>query len=393
MNPPFVSGLELSAALCTAAEPILQRHFPGLGYAAARIARGSDVLAFDDERSTDHYWGPMLELFVSDTDRERWGQQIHDVLAAELPFEVRGYSTHFRPFEGSEAHFGRLGHLAPGTERPINHGVSVMSVRGFFGSWLQVDPLRELELVEWLLMSEQTLRMVTSGRVFVDGPGELSQARRALTYYPHDVWLYLLAAQWARIGQEEAFVGRTAEAGDELGSRLVAARLVRDVMRLAFILERTYAPYTKWFGTVFNRLRCASELGPHLEATLAATDFPTREAQLNRAYEHVARMHNALGVTELVGETVASFHGRPYLVIHADRFVEATERAIANNVVRSWPKRVGSVNQWADATDVLDRPSLLPRLRSVYSDSSRVAGVDLQVGDGERREYPASPPT
>src|SRR5579859_2023664 len=97
MKPPFVSGLELSAALYTAVEPILRRHFPGLAYAAARMARGSDVLGFDDERSTDHYWGPLLELFVSDADRERWGQQIHDVLAAELPFEVRGYSTHFRP--------------------------------------------------------------------------------------------------------------------------------------------------------------------------------------------------------------------------------------------------------------------------------------------------------
>ncbi|MDQ6673071.1 MAG: DUF4037 domain-containing protein, partial [Chloroflexota bacterium] len=176
MKPPFVPGLELSAALYAEAEPILRHHFPGLGYAAARIARGSDVLGFDDERSADHYWGPLLELFVSDADRDRWGQQIHDVLAAELPFEVRGYSTHFRPFEGSEAHFGRLGHLAQRAERPINHGVSVMSVRGFFRTWLQVDPLRKLEPVEWLLMSEQSLRMVTSGRVFFDGPGELSRA-------------------------------------------------------------------------------------------------------------------------------------------------------------------------------------------------------------------------
>jgi len=392
MKPPFVPGLELSAALFGEVEPILRRHFPGLEYAAARLARGSDVLGFDDERSTDHYWGPLLELFVSEADRQRWGPRIHAALAAELPFEVRGYSTHFRPFEGREAHFGRLGHLTQRTERPINHGVSVMTVRGFFHAWLQVDPRRELAPVEWLLMSEQNLRMVTSGRVFVDGPGELAQARRALSYYPHDVWLYVLAAQWARLGQEEAFLGRTAEAGDELGSRLVAARLVRDVIRLAFILERTYAPYTKWLGTAFHRLRCASELGPHLEAALAAADFPTREAQLNRAYELVAHLHNALGVTERIVETVASFHGRPYLVIHADRFVEATERAIASEVVRGWPKRVGSVNQWADATDVLDRPSLLARLRSVYSDSTRLGGADLQVGDGERREYPASPP-
>jgi hypothetical protein len=392
VKPLFIPGLELSAALYAEAESILHRHFPSLGYAAARIARGSDVLGFDDERSTDHYWGPLLELFVSAEERERWGQQIHDVLAAELPFEVRGYSTHFRPFEGTEARFGRLGHLAQSAERPINHGVSVMSVRGFFRSWLQVDPLRELEPVEWLLMSEQNLLMVTSGRVFFDGPGELSRARRALTYYPHEVWLYLLAAQWARLGQEEAFLGRTAEAGDELGSRLVAARLVRDVMRLAFILERTYAPYTKWFGTAFNRLRCASELGPPLEATLAASDWHTCEAHLNRAYEHVARMHNALGVTEPVAETLASFHGRPYMVIHADRFAEATEQAITSELVRSWPKRVGSVNQWADATDVLDRPSLLPRLRSFYTASSRAAGAGLQVSGGEHREDPSAHP-
>src|SRR5207302_9575594 len=62
------------------------------------------------------------------------------------------------------------------------------------------------------------------------------------------------------------------------------------------------APYTKWFGTAFNRLRCAPELGPHLAATLAASDWRSREGHLNRAYEKVARMHNALAVTEAVAE-------------------------------------------------------------------------------------------
>ena len=84
-------------------------------------------------------------------------------------------------------------------------------------------------------------------------------------------------------------------------------------------------------------------------------------------------MHNALAVTEPVPEEVSCFYARPYLVIHADRFAEATERAITSEVVRSWPPRVGSVNQWADATDVLDRPALLPRLRAVYADPRRTA--------------------
>jgi hypothetical protein len=280
---------------------------------------------------------------------------------------VRGYSTHFRPFEGRDAHLGGLGHLTERHERPVKHGVMLNCVRIYFLRNLGSDRLGELQPVDWLVMSEQNLRAVTAGRVFCDGPGELTRVREALAYYPHDVWLYLLAAQWARIGQEEAFLGRTGEVGDELGSRVVAARLVRDVMRLAFLLERTYAPYTKWFGTAFARLACAAELGPHLEATLAAENWQARENHLSRAYEHVAAMHNALQVTDPVPETIATFHGRPFLVIHADRFAEAAERAITGDAVRQLPPRVGSVNQWADATDVLDRPGLLPSLRAIYA--------------------------
>ena len=29
-----------------------------------------------------------------------------------------------------------------------------------------------------------------------------------LSYYPNDVWLYLLSTQWQRIAQEEPFMGR-----------------------------------------------------------------------------------------------------------------------------------------------------------------------------------------
>jgi len=52
MKPPFVPGLELSATPFAVVEPILRHHFPGIEYAAARIARGSDVLGFDDECTT-----------------------------------------------------------------------------------------------------------------------------------------------------------------------------------------------------------------------------------------------------------------------------------------------------------------------------------------------------
>jgi hypothetical protein len=65
-------------------------------------------------------------------------------------------------------------------------------------------------------------------------------------------------------------VGRTAEAGDELGSRLLSARLAGDLLWLAFALSRRWAPYAKWRGTVFRSLPVAATLEPLLDAAAAA---------------------------------------------------------------------------------------------------------------------------
>jgi hypothetical protein len=59
-------------------------------------------------------------------------------------------------------------------------------------------------------------------------------------------------------------MGSAGQVEDDLGSALIAVRLARDVMRIAFCLEREYPPYPKWFGTAFARLRSAPELLPPL---------------------------------------------------------------------------------------------------------------------------------
>ncbi len=182
-------------------------------------------------------------------------------------------------------------------------------------------------------------------------------------WYPRDVWLWLLAAQWRRLDQEEPFVGRTAEVGDELGSRVLAARLARDVMRLCFLLERRYAPYPKWFGTAFLELDAAQEVQPALERAIAATDFPSREEALVDAYEAVARRHNALGLTEEIEPTVRLFHARPFRVIGSGRFADACLAQVEDEWLRSLPL-VGAIDQWSDSTDVLSDPALARRLGS-----------------------------
>ena len=210
---------------------------------------------------------------------------------------------------------------------------------------------------------------LTTGGVWQDDLG-LTEIRARLTTYPHDLWLYLLACQWSQIGQEEPFVGRTGEAGDDLGSRLITARLVGSAMRLAFLLERRYAPYSKWFGTHFQRLGISQRLLPHLQAALAAGDWKAREAGLCAAYELLAEKHNTLGLTEAVKAKCSPFHGRPFRVIHADEIADRLQAAIQDETIRGWGLW-GSVNQFSNCTDLLEDAAGLGRLRGLYEEGER----------------------
>jgi len=364
---PFLPGLQLCERFYhDAVAPILERHFPRLRYGAGRLGTGSDVLGFDTARSMDHDWGPQAELYLRDADySDDLAADIRRVMADDLPFEIAGYPTHVAT---PEVHGG---FLTATSQRPISHKVHVSSARRFFGRYLGVDPLDAagLSAAAWLAIPEQHLRTVTVGGVFRDDLGELARAREVLRWYPHDVWLYLLAAEWRRIEQEEPFMARCADVGDELGSRVVAARLAREVMHLCFLMERQYAPYSKWFGTAFSRLACAPRVGQVLNAALAADDWHVRERHLSTAYTLVAEMHNALEITESIPPHISAFYDRPYQVIHGDRFWQAIVTRITDQGVRDLPRLAGSTSQWVDSTDVQIYTNWFPRLRALYENA------------------------
>lgn len=90
----------------------------------------------------------------------------------------------------------------------------------------------------------------------------MTERRDVLRWYPDDVWRYVLAAGWLRIDQEEPFVGRTGGSGDDLGSRIIAARIARDQTKLAFLVERRWAPYSKWLGRAFALAPPGSSASP-----------------------------------------------------------------------------------------------------------------------------------
>src|SRR6476660_5776396 len=94
----FVPGLVLSERYFREiVEPILDDSFPGLPLAAALIGPGSDVVAFDTERSTDHHWGPRLQLFLREEDLDAYRDSIDRTLRERLPYTFLGYPTNFGP--------------------------------------------------------------------------------------------------------------------------------------------------------------------------------------------------------------------------------------------------------------------------------------------------------
>jgi hypothetical protein len=139
-------------------------------------------------------------------------------------------------------------------------------------------------------------------------------------------------------------------------------------MRLCFLMERVYAPYPKWFGTAFKRLECAEELSPHLRAALAATDWRARESHLADAYERVAEMHNALGVTDPLPTRPRDFFGRPFRVIELHGFADSILARITDERVRRVAARkpIGGLDQFSDSTDLVSHAGWRATLRKLY---------------------------
>ncbi len=365
--PSFIPGLRLSELFYReAVRPILDAEFLGLPHAAALIGSGSEVLGFDTEMSADHHWGPRALLFLREDDDARYRDAIHETLRHKLPHRFRGYPTNFTPPDPDD-HGAQLPQAVD--DGLVNHRVDILTLRGFFLDYLNFDIDRDIGTADWLTFPEQLLRTITTGAVYHDEVG-LGAVRARFAYYPHAVWLYLLAAGWTRIGQEEHLMGRAGFVGDEIGSALIGARLARDLMRLCFLIEKQYAPYPKWFGTAFARLACAAALSPVLRRALCAETWQEREEYLCAAYEYVASMHNALGVTNPLPAKVSAFFGRPFRVIHGETFANAIRAQITDPALKhiAAGRLIGSVDQFSDSADILSDPRWRPALRRLYDD-------------------------
>ena len=143
---------------------------------------------------------------------------------------------------------------------------------------------------------------------------------------------------------------------------------IPDMMRLAFLMERSYPPYPKWLGSAFAQLQCAPTLLPLLERVGTASEWEERDGALADAYRKLAEMHNALELTPPVPCEPQGWWERPFTVSQAGAIVGALRKEIRDPSVSAIADRwmIGSVDLFNDNHMLDDDPKQRPLLLTLY---------------------------
>ena len=300
--------------------------------------------------STDHHWGPRLQLFLKESDYDKYKKSIKKFLSNNLPLTFHGYSTNWSEPDPNDSNNQ---FLKPKKSGPVNHRIEIFTVQCYLKQNLGLRSLNVNE-IDWFTIPEEKLLEFTSGKVFFDNSGELTHAREILHYYPDSIWKLRIIAQWNRIAQEIAFVGRIGDLGDELGSRIEASRLVRYIMQMAFMLAKKFIPYEKWFGIAFSQLPIATKLKPILLDVLKENQWERREKLLVEAYLLLAREHIQLGLIPNLEIKAIKYYNRPQLIIPTQKIIRELVKGIDARYKDIRYQTFGTINQFIDSSNLLD---------------------------------------
>lgn len=299
-----LKGLELSEKFYhEAVKPLLS----GVAHTAARLGSGSDILGLDDIVSRDHDWGCRLTILLAAEQIEA----VDHLLESELPLEFLGFPVRF----------------ATTWEPRIRHRAELATLESFALSRLGHIPRSP---IEWLLLPGQSLLEMTAGPIFHDGDGQLTELRRQLSWYPQDVWLYVLACGWTLLSQEIPQWHRAGQRGDLMGAAALRGHIQKRLMHLAFMLEKRWPAYSKWAGSWLGQSAFGSHfLGLECEQALLA-------------------LHGKLHSFGLVNSpALEPFFDRGYVTAHS-AVAEQLYSQIQDPAVAALPKGLGSIEQWCD---------------------------------------------
>lgn len=242
-----MNGLELCRAYFEEyGRPMLERDFPELlpHIAAGLFGGGSECLGFDDEISRDHDFEAGFLILLPD----------EDVIDRKAEFRLeRAYAKLPAEFEGvSRPKLSPVGGARRGVLR-----ISELFTR------LVGSPDGGLSLSQWLTVPSQSLLEATCGEIYLDGSGEVTAIREALSRFPDDVRRKRLAGQLLIMAQAGQYnYPRCIAHGESGAAQLAACEFAKAAISAIFLLNDRYEPYYKWS---FRALRALPRLSIEAE--------------------------------------------------------------------------------------------------------------------------------
>lgn len=157
---------------------------------------------------------------------------------------------------------------------------------------------------------------------------------------------------------------RTGSRDDYLGSRLITSRLIRYIMRLAFLLEKKYIPYEKWFGFGFKELSITPKLEPPLIKCIEEKNWKKREELLCESYLLILDLQNSLYLTPKLELSPIKFFSRDITIINVKKIIEELNKTIKHPLsLLKYP--MGSLDQFMENANHVDTKTL-KKIRCLY---------------------------
>ena len=219
---------------------MLEKNFPDLlGYMAiGLVGMGSECLGYDDNLSQDHDFGPGFCIWLPQDIYIKYGSRIQHAYDEMNPV-YKGYQR----FESARG----------------NHRVGVFNNEDFYQMYLGKLPTT---LKDWFDVDEQTLLMMTSGKVFRDDLGEFTHIRESLHYYPEDVRIKKLAKAIAKMAQSGQYnYARCMRRYDEVAANLALFEFINQALSCLYLLNKIYKPYYKWVYRGIDDLKIGKDIG------------------------------------------------------------------------------------------------------------------------------------
>jgi hypothetical protein len=240
----------------------------------------------------------------------------------------------------------------------MENAVEVTSIENWLKKNLKIQDVNNISYALWLSLPQQHLLQFTAGVFYHDSTGELTHIKEILSWYPNDVWLWILASQWYLIGNNEPLIERAEEVGDNLGAQLIIDKLIRYGVEMWFLLNRQYRPYDKWLGSAFSHIDENKTLSMLINSVRAEQNISGKLPYLHQLIMALGKRQNELNICGYREPAYDDFKVgidgavRPFKVFNAGDFKNACIESIKNKKLKDMIC-VGAIDQLTHAGDAL----------------------------------------